>query len=85
LMYSNIIFPFMLRFPNGLLLSGFPTEEQHDYFFSSMITRSHAFLILLDSIMVIETDNDFLSLCFVISSLYFTFRASFNRSLWSPF
>jgi hypothetical protein len=83
-MHSNVIFPLMLRFPNGRLLSGFPTEEQHGCFFSSMLARSHAYLILLDPIMVIVSDNDFKSLRFLISSFYFTFRASFNRFLWSP-
>lgn len=82
-MHSNIIFPFILRFPNGLLFSVFRTEEQLVYFFAQMLARSHVYLILLDSIMVIVNDNYFKSLRFVISSFYFKFRASSNRSLWS--
>jgi hypothetical protein len=58
-MHSNIIFPFMSWFPNGLLLSGFSAKEQHDYFFFFMLTSSHAYVILLDSIMVIISDNGF--------------------------
>jgi hypothetical protein len=48
-----------------------------------VLTRSHAYLILLDSIMVIICDNAFIPLRFVISSFYFPLRASFNRSFWS--
>jgi len=49
-MHSNIIFPFMPRFPNVLLLSGILTEEQHDYVFSPCLpdhTRISFFLIRL--------------------------------------
>ena len=43
---------------------------------NSMFARSLAYLILLDSIMVIVNDNYFKSLYFVISSFYFMFYAS---------
>jgi hypothetical protein len=84
-MHSNIIVPFMSWFTKSILLSLSSTWEQHDYFFSSLLTSSRACVILLDSIMVKVYDNDFISLRFVISSFYFTYRSSFNWSLWSPF